>query len=111
MITAQEAYDLARPNFDEYVDFINQKITEAAKNGRTVVIIRDMPYADWLYGSDKKPKEVEDVLALLKANGFQYKLYYNECQFVDTGLQIMWDQGKQQEFAKARGFAGLYGMD
>ena len=92
MITAKQAYDLARPNYDDYVKFIEQKIVEAASNGKTTVIIREVPYRDWLYGSDKKPKEVEDVLKLLKANGFQYKLYYNECQFVDTGLQIFWDK-------------------
>lgn len=96
MITAQEAYDLARPNiFDVYVDFINKKITDAAKNGKTEVIIRS--YSNWLYGSDEKPKEVHDVLRLLKTNGFDCKLHYEEYtypdqHFVDLGLQISWGQ-------------------
>ena len=34
--------------------------------------------------------EVEKVLKLLHDNWFKCKLYYNEFQFVDNGLQISW---------------------
>lgn len=90
MITAKQAYDLARPNYDEYVKFIEQKITEAATLGKTAVIIREAPYCYWLYNREK-PKDVENVLKLLDDNGFRYKLHYYEGQFVDIGLHIFWD--------------------
>lgn len=89
MITAKQAYDLARPNYDEYVKFIEQEITESATLGKTSVIIREAPYCYWLYNREK-PKDVENVLKLLDDNGFRYKLYYYEGQFVDIGLHIFW---------------------
>lgn len=92
MITAQEAYDLAKPNYDKYLEFINEKIKTAAKNGKTSIIIRENPYSCWLYGPDKNDQEVDDLLKLLKERGFSISLYYNEGQFVDIGLNISWDK-------------------
>lgn len=92
MISAHEARKLAKPDIEAHVVYLNSRITEAAKQGKTEVIIRKAPYRCWLYimDDDQKP-EAEAVLKLLKDKGFQCKLFYNEVQFVDIGLHILWE--------------------
>lgn len=90
MISAHEARKLAKPNFDAHIAFINERITEAALKGKTEVIIRKAPYRNWLYDREQT-NEAKAVLDMLKAKGFQCKSYYNEAQFADIGLQIIWE--------------------
>lgn len=90
MISAHEARKLAKPNFDAHIAFLNERITEAAKQGKTEVIIRKAPYRNWLYDR-VQTSEAKAVLDMLKAKGFQCKSYYNEAQFADIGLQIIWE--------------------
>lgn len=92
MISADEARKLAKPDIEAHVVYLNSRITEAAKQGKTEVIVRKAPYRCWLYimDDDQKP-EAEAVLKLLKDKGFQCKLFYNEAQFVDIGLRIIWE--------------------
>lgn len=90
MISAHEARKLAKPNFDKHISYLNDKIAEAALQGKTEVIIRGTPYCNWLYDREQT-SESKAVLDMLKAKGFQCKSYYNEAQFVDIGLRIIWE--------------------
>jgi len=91
MITAQEAAELAGPRAEDYLEFIEAKIKEAANNKCREVSIREEPYAYWLYGSSEKPREVAKAIATLKENGFKLKLYYQEHSIaVDMALVIKW---------------------
>ncbi|WP_151746352.1 hypothetical protein [Acinetobacter soli] len=91
MITAQQAAEMAGPKAEEYLAFIEKKIVESAKNQEHEVIIRDTPYCDWLYGSNKSnPDEVKKTLKVLSDNGFKVSLHYQENQFVDIGLKVEW---------------------
>lgn len=93
MITAQEAYDLARPNYDKHIEFLNNKIKEAAKQNKVKIIVREQPYRDWLYSTEKIGKEEKEVINSLKTRGFSISFYYREdIQFVDCGLVISWDK-------------------
>lgn len=95
MITAKEAYELANPMFDVYVDFLDKLIREASEKGKTSVLIRNAPYCDWLYDeTNLKDKDAKRAIALLRKNGFELRLHYQEMQFVDIGLEISW--GKQK---------------
>ena len=91
MITAKQAAEMAGPKAEEYLEFIEKKIVEAAEKQNREVVIRDAPYCDWLYGSSKsKPDEVRKALKVLSDNGFKVSLHYQENQFVDIGLVIGW---------------------
>ena len=91
MITAKQAAEIAGPKAEEYLEFIEKKIIEAAEKQNCEVVIREAPYCDWLYGSGKsKPDEVRKALKVLSDNGFKVSLHYQENQFVDIGLVIGW---------------------
>lgn len=90
MITALKAAELSGPKSEDYLDFIEKKIIDAANNKKREVIIRENPYAGWLYGSTGNSDEVSKAIKVLKDNGFKLNLYYRESQFVDMGLQISW---------------------
>lgn len=91
MITAEQAAEMAGPKAEEYLEFIEKKIIDAAKNQNREIIIRDNPYCNWLYGSNKSnPDEVRKALKVLSDNGFKTSLHYQENQFVDIGLKIEW---------------------
>ena len=91
MITAEQAAEMAGPKAEEYLEFIEKKIIDAAKNQNREIIIRDNPYSNWLYGSGKSnPDEVKKALKVLSDNGFKVSLHYQENQFVDIGLVIEW---------------------
>ena len=62
----------------------------AAMNKEREVIIRDTPYAEWLYSEKNLPDTPRKVVDTLRKNGFEVRLYYNEMQFVDMGLWIKW---------------------
>ena len=51
MITAQQARELAGPDADEYLDHISSLIEKEAKKKHHELIIREKPYARWLYPS------------------------------------------------------------
>ena len=91
MITAEQAAEMAGPKAEEYLEFIEKKIVEAAEKQNREIIIRDNPYSNWLYGSGKSnPDEVKKALKVLSDNGFKVSLHYQENQFVDIGLVIEW---------------------
>ena len=91
MITAEQAAEMAGPKAEEYLEFIEKKIIDAAKNQIREIIIRDNPYCNWLYSSSKSnPDEVRKALKALSDNGFKVSLHYQENQFVDIGLKIEW---------------------
>ena len=90
MISATEAKEIAGiADLSEHLAFIERKIRSAAEEGKTDVIIRDNPYAGWLYGSNR-PTVAKMVIKELEESGFTCKLWYAEYQFVDMGLQIIW---------------------
>ena len=90
MITAEQARLLAGPSAEEYLELISKRIEKAASEKQREVIIRDNPYAEWLYSEQNMAPVARKVIDELRANGFQVKLYYNELQFVDMGLWISW---------------------
>ena len=91
MITAKQAAEMAGPKAEEYLEFIEKKIVEAAEKQNREVVIRDNPYCNWLYGSgESNPDEVRKALKILSDNGFKVSLHYQENQFVDIGLVIGW---------------------
>lgn len=90
MITALKAAELSGPKAEDYLDFIEKKIIDAANSKKRDVIIRENPYSCWLYGSTGNSNEVSKAIKTLKDNGFKLDLYYRESQFVDIGLQISW---------------------
>ena len=100
MISAKEAYDLSAPNLDTYRAFINERIREAAANGKLKIEIRDDPYCMWSYCSAnelaKNDACAAKVMRELKDLGYSTKLYYSEGQFVDIALVISWENRKIQ---------------
>jgi len=77
MITASEARELAGPGPEEYLAFIEGKIRAAAKAKQSQVVIREEPYARWLYSRDR-PAPVKSVVETLEKSGFKVSLYYYE---------------------------------
>lgn len=90
MITAEQARLLSGPSAEEYLELISKRIEAAANEKKREVIIRDNPYADWLYNEKTMIPVARKVVDGLRKNGFEVKLYYNELQFVDMGLWIKW---------------------
>lgn len=90
MITAKEAKELSGPSSEDYLEFIEKKITEAAKNKSKSILIRDEPYARWLYSEKDNTQAAKTAMIKLRENGFELKFYYKEMQFVDMGLEIHW---------------------
>ncbi len=90
MITAKQAAEIAGPKAEEYLEFIEKKIIEAAEKQNREVVIRDNPYCNWLYGGESNRDEVKKALKILSDNGFKVSLHYQENQFVDIGLAIGW---------------------
>lgn len=91
MITAEQAAEMAGPKAEEYLEFIEKKIVEAAEKQNREIIIRDNPYCNWLYGgAELLPAEVKKALKIMRENGFKVSLHYVENQFVDIGLKVEW---------------------
>jgi predicted ABC-type ATPase len=90
IITAHEARELAVPTPEEYLRILDDKIREAAARKERCVIIRDNPFASWLYDEKTLSKDAKSVLSELKAAGYTVSLHYLELQFVDMGLEIAW---------------------
>lgn len=89
MISATQARELSGPGAEDYLKIIEDKIRSAAENKGRELIIRDEPYASWLYGNDR-PVVAKAVIRELDKAGFSVSLYYVEMQFVDMGLWIKW---------------------
>lgn len=93
MISAKEAYDLSAPNLEKYRAFINERIREAAANGKLKIEIREDPYSMWLYNeSELSDTDAVRVLKELRDLGYSVSQYYSEAQFVDVALVISWDK-------------------
>lgn len=89
-MTAAEAREL-NP-LDVHIEFINGEIEQAAKAGKSEVIIRQQPYANWSYHSPKIGTVEHKIVHMLLDNGFFVSLHYEEQQFVDIGLKISWSK-------------------
>jgi histidyl-tRNA synthetase len=93
MISAAEARTLAGPSVEELVathlEVLNERITKAAQSKKREVILRDEPYAYWMY-SREQSDDVVTTLQHLRDKGFTVDLFYEERQFVDMGLRIRW---------------------
>ena len=96
MISAKEAYDLSAPNLEKYRAFINERIREAAANGKLKIEIREEPYNMWLYDERKLAKKdacAAKVLRELKDLGYSVQHYYDDSSyFVDAALVISWEK-------------------
>ena len=90
MITAKQAIELAGPGATEYLAEIESKIRSAAKTGKRELIIREQPFAYWLYPRLEQGSIGSEVVNELNKNGFKVSLHYAEMQFVDIGLKITW---------------------
>ena len=91
MITAKKAAEIAGTKAEEYLEFIEKKIVEAAEKQNREVVIRDNPYCNWFYGdSASSPTEVKKAIKIMHENGFKLSLHYVENQFVDIGLKVEW---------------------
>lgn len=95
MIDAEQAFDIAKQRndeFDKHTKFFDDVITEAANAGKTEVIIRKLPYGNWMFYPEHLSKNEKLIIALLKANGFKIKLFYEDGnQFSDWGMHISWE--------------------
>ena len=93
MISAKEAYDLSAPNLEKYRAFINERIREAAANGKLKIEIREDPYNMWLYNErELSDADAVRVLKELRDLGYSVSQYYSEAQFVDVALVISWEK-------------------
>lgn len=91
MITAKDARAIMGPTKEEYLAFIENCIRTAAGKQQNHVIIRQEPYAGWLWrGEGDAPKAAQDVLKELREADFKISFHYQELQFVDYGLRIDW---------------------
>jgi gp48 len=96
MISAKEAYDIATPKLDEYREFLDKKIREAANKGETSVIVRESPYDMWLYiETELDDRDAKRCIKELRDLGYTVSHFYKEgSQFVDVGLFIDWGKNK-----------------
>ena len=97
MISAKEAYDLSAPNLEKYRAFINERIREAAANGKLKIEIREEPYNMWLYGAAtklaKKDACAAKVLRELTDLGYSVQHYHDDSSyFADAALDISWEK-------------------
>ncbi len=90
MITAKEASELSGPSVKDYTAEIEKHIKAAAGKKEKQCIIREKPFADWLYHEKECSPAAKGALKVLRDNGFELDLYYVEGQFVDIGLRIKW---------------------
>ena len=75
---------------------ITKAIKAAATKGETEVIVREVPYSNWLWqvGAHGLDSEIKQVIDELTANGFKVSHHYrSDSYFADFGLKISW--GKQ----------------
>lgn len=91
MITAKEAFEISVPPSEKYIEYLDGKIRKYAENGKRFVIIRESPYAEWLYHSTMDT-DAEETIKTLRENGFTVSFYYQELQLVDYGLRISWEE-------------------
>nr|DAY00265.1 MAG TPA: hypothetical protein [Caudoviricetes sp.] len=95
MISAKDAYEISAPK--QYLDFIEEKIKEAAEKGETSVTIRKEPYARWLVNEEEKLEDAAKmVITKLRECGYHLSLFWKESQFVDFGLVIDWSKAGKQ---------------
>lgn len=89
MITAKEAAELSGPSAEDYLKLIEEYITKAAANKARQTMIREEPYARWLYS--KPSGEASKALTTLKELGYTVEHYYKEHSIaVDMALVIKW---------------------
>ena len=93
MITAEKAREISGPSAEEYAEYLSREFIEptAAKKGVRYVIVRQDPYASWLYNKDSASDTAKKAMSILSKNGFVLSLHYQELQFVDMGLKISWE--------------------
>ena len=90
ILTAAQAREISGPSAEDYLATIEQHIRTAADGKQREVLIRDEPFAHWLYGSNALPAEPCKAIEALKAAGYTVDLFYQENQFVDMALRVKW---------------------
>ncbi len=91
MITAEQARDISGLTAEQYAKRLSTFIESAANDGDQYVIVRQEPYAGWMYNERVDSKTAKATLEILRKNGFEVSLFYQENQFVDIGLKISWE--------------------
>lgn len=99
MITAEEAYRKSVGEVVAHLGFIEKKINNAISLGKTHIIIRDEPYARWLYNNEyKNDFNAVRVIEKLKNLGYEIDSHYEVKSIaVDIGLIIKWDKKQNNE--------------
>lgn len=90
MIKAQEARELATDYVQLYCDELEKLIRKAAEDKNFEVVVRKNPYSEWLKNGHPEDKNARETIEILQKNGFRVSYFYEERQFVDTGLKISW---------------------
>ncbi len=90
ILTAAQAREISGPSAEDYLATIEQHIRKAAEAKQREVLIRDEPFAHWLYGSNELTAEPRKAIDALKAAGYAVDLFYQESQFVDMALRVKW---------------------
>jgi hypothetical protein len=65
ILTAAQAREISGPSAEDYLATIEQHIRKAAEAKQREVLIRDEPFAHWLYGSNElaaEPRKAIDAL-------------------------------------------------
>ena len=90
MITAKEAAELSETmTASEHLSYIESEIKAAAKNKSRKIMLRDEPYARWLYS--KPTGEAAEVVGTLQKHGYRVQHYYQGHSIaVDMALVISW---------------------
>lgn len=93
MITAEQAREFnPKSRIEEYKNFLEKRIREAALKGEDSVLVREAPYSSWLYNEQKlDDRAAVEVLKELRQNGFSVDYFqYDGSQFSDYGMEISW---------------------
>lgn len=94
MITADEARELSGVDPEKlkaHLEYIDYCIRLAADKHLREVIIRDQPYANWVYDRQGRDITAKEVVKTLETNGFDISCYYKVHSVAcDIGMWIKW---------------------
>jgi hypothetical protein len=95
MISAKDAYEMSE--LKKYLDFIEGKIKETAKEGETSVTIWETPYACWLVDEGQRLKGAGKMaIAELRECGYDVSLVWKDNRYATSGLVIDWGEAGEQ---------------
>lgn len=95
MISAKDAYEMSA--LKKYLDFIEGKIRETAKEGETSVTIWESPYDCWLLNEEQRPEGAGKMaIAELRECGYDVSLEWKDNRYAVSGLVIDWGEAGEQ---------------